>query len=292
MHLYLIPILWFLASAKVTIQSKFSKSKSKELRDNVFFNAVMFSAIALMFLPALIINGALPETVLYAAILGVLSVFYQIFYVCAFAIGKTSLTVMINNFSLLIPTVFSHLVYGDELGLLKIIGILLVLVSFMLNVSKEPSHTKASAKQHILWLLFTLAVFLSNGLSSITQKVYANVTPEYQVFEYVAVSYITASTVSWVIFLLLKKKQPADPQTKPHISVIPAAVTGFILGIFQCVNTYSVSVIDATVLYPVMNCGVSVLLVLIGKVFFHEKLTVKQWITVVLGVISIALISI
>ena len=63
----------------------------------------MFATISLMFLPTLFGGGIPATTVFYAALLGSFSMLYQIFYVIALSKGRMTLTVIINNFGMLIP---------------------------------------------------------------------------------------------------------------------------------------------------------------------------------------------
>lgn len=295
MEYLLIPVLWFLASAKLTFQSGFSKSRNCTYKDNIFFNAVMFTAVASIFLPFLIINGASLFTCISGVIMGSFSIVFQICYIMALSKGKTSLTVTINNFSLLIPVVFSYIVFDEELGFLGIIGIFLILISFLLTVSKEnSSDNKAlSKKQWRQWLFHTLLVFFSNGILSINQKVYSKLSTELQVFEYIAVAYIVASVICWLIFATTIKKGVDNKVVVPYKKAfILAGLAGLFLGIYQCVNTYAASVINGTVLFPATNCGVSLLIMLIGSLLFKEKLTKKQYIGVLIGIVAITLLSI
>jgi drug/metabolite transporter (DMT)-like permease len=61
------------------------------------------------------------------------------------------------------------------------------------------------------------------------------------------------------------------------------------LGSFQCVNVYAASKIAGTVLYSTYNLGVALLLLLIGRLLFKERLTKKQAVGAVLGLVSIVL---
>jgi hypothetical protein len=103
MKYLLIPLLVILALSKVTLQSGFSKKHNKGLSDNVFYNFLMFATVAVIFSFFLINVGATATTIFHGVIMGVLSICYQVFYICAFSKGKISLTIIINNFSMLIP---------------------------------------------------------------------------------------------------------------------------------------------------------------------------------------------
>ena len=69
--------------------------------------------------------------------------------------------------------------------------------------------------------------------------------------------------------------------------IVSGCLVGVLLGIFQCLNTYAASVLDGTILYSTYNCGVSLLSTITGRILFKEKLSVKQYIGVFVGIIAI-----
>ena len=174
MEYLLLPLGCALASLKVTLQSKFSKSGKHTLSQNVFFTAIMFAVISLMLLPTLF-NGVMSATtVFYAALLGSFSLLYQILYVIALSMGRMTLTVIINNFGMLIPMLVSIFFLGDEFTLLIGIGAILALASLCLTVvnkSKKGNAIKNSG-EGVVWLILALLVFLTNGIASVSQKLY------------------------------------------------------------------------------------------------------------------------
>ena len=204
MKYLLIPLMCLLATSKITIQSKFSKGKSTDISDKFFYNGVVFLTSALLFSPYIMKNGASGKTLFFGIIMGVLSVVFQVFYICAFSKGKMALTVIINNFSMILPIIVSYLFFGDEFGLLKMAGTGLALISFVLSVSRE--NQENSGKVGFQWLVFVLLVFLSNGMISINQKVYSETAVNFQVFEFVSVAYITATLLSVIILAFLSVK--------------------------------------------------------------------------------------
>ena len=86
----LIPLLCVLATLKITLQSKFSKTANTGISDNVFFNGIMFSTVALLFCSS-IKNGVTYLTCISGIIMGILSVAFQIFYICAIPSGYYSI---------------------------------------------------------------------------------------------------------------------------------------------------------------------------------------------------------
>lgn len=286
----LIPLLCVLATLKITLQSKFSKTANNGISDNIFFNGVMFLTAALLFCPSILKNGITYTTCIFGIVMGVLSVAFQIFYICAFSSGKMTLTVIINNFSMLLPIIVSFTLFNEEFGMLKITGTALALVSFIFSAGRDKSVTDSAAlgKSNLRWLIFTLLVFFSNGLISVNQKIYSMLAPRLQIFEFVAVAYITAAVMSFAILGFICAKNKSAKYSKQYGVIASGCLVGVLLGVFQCLNTYTASVIDGTVLYSAYNCGVSLLSTVVGRILFKERLSAKQYIGVIVGITAIA----
>ncbi|MBE6583365.1 MAG: hypothetical protein E7649_00095 [Ruminococcaceae bacterium] len=293
MEYLLIPILWVLAAGKITLQSRFSKNDHSGRAQSIFFNGIIFSAGALILMPSLFDGPLSPYTLVLGAIMGSMSFVFQFFYITAFSRGKMSITVVINNFSMLIPMFLSVIFFKESFGYIKIIATALVIVSFFLTVKDEPpkSDDKSNSRGFDwIWLICTLVAMVSGGIASFAQKCYAAVTDDFQVLEFVSVSYITASLISVIaigIFGIKEKKINIKP-TRPVI--VSSCLAGLVLGVFQCLFTYAPYVLEATVLYPAYNCGASLLLTVVGAVFFKEKCCVRQYIGIGIGAVAIVLL--
>lgn len=283
-----IPLLCVLASAKVTLQSRFSKTGHRGVGDSIFYNGVMFLTVAILFSPWLIVGGATPQTLVFGVLMGILSVAFQLFYLCAFSRGKMTLTVILNNFSMILPIAVSFFVFHEPFGPWKSVGMVLALVSFCLTVAKEkPREGQSQSKFSGAWLIFTLLVFLTNGLIGINQKLYSSQSEALQAFEFVAVSYITAALLSAVMLSILLWRGKWSPGTLGRSAILSPCLVGILLGVFQVLNTYTASVLPGTVLFPVYNCGTSILLCLVGKLLFRETLTLRQYLGVAVGLAAI-----
>lgn len=289
MKYLLIPLLCILATSKITLQSKFSKSNNKDMADSIFYNGVMFTSAAILLSFSVLKNTVTYSTYIYGIIMGVLSVVYQFFYICAFSKGKMTLTVIINNFSMILPVTVSFVLFNEELGIFKIIGTVLALVSFVFSAQQEKNSITSNKanKSGAQWLLFTILVFLSNGFISINQKIYSASTQKLQVFEFVAISYITAALLSFLILSILAVRNKNIILKKQPKAIASGCLVGILLGVFQCINTYAASVIDGAILYSTYNCGVSLLSTITGKILFKEKLSAKQQVGVFVGIMAI-----
>ncbi len=294
MEYLLIPLACALASLKVTLQSKFSKKGSHTLAQSVLFTAVMFATISVMFLPTLFDGGVTGTTVLYAAALGIFSYLYQVFYVLALSRGRMTLTVLINNFGMLIPMAVSIFMLGDPFTPLIGVGVVLVFASLCLSVTQKKEARRSGGGEGAKWLILALIVFLTNGIASAAQKLYtAKAGADIQLFEFVCISYLFAAAASFITYLFLSpadKKNGIKPITKGEAFI--GCGVGAALGVFQCVNTVAMSLIGGSVYYPANNCLTSLMLALIGALLFKERFTVKQYVGIVLGIVAVVILCI
>ena len=295
MEYLLIPVLWILAVTKVTLQSRFSKNDHTGRAQSIFFNGLIFFVGSLILLPSLFDGPINSDTLVFGIVMGVMSFIFQFFYVAAFARGKTSITMVINNFSMLIPVLFSVVMFNESFGPVKVVATALVIVSFFLTVKDDPSKSEGKTSTRGfdgIWLICTLIALFSGGFGSCAQKWYATTTDDFQVFEFVSISYFTAALISVIAIGILgiKEKKINVKPTRPV--VISACLAGAVLGIFQCFYTYAPSVIDAAVLYPAFNCGASLVVTVVGVVFFKEKCSLRQYIGIGIGILAILLLCI
>ena len=129
----LVLLLAVLACIKVTVQGFVSRGHIRTTQDSVWFNAMVFAVIA-AFLVLLFPMGEITGTlVLYASVVTITTVVFQVCYTIALKTGPVSLTVLIGNFHVLITTSFSCLFLGESLYLSQMAGIALLILSMYLG---------------------------------------------------------------------------------------------------------------------------------------------------------------
>lgn len=289
-YLLILP-LCLIAVSKITVQTRFSKSSIQNDFCSILYNAISFATAAVILLPLSFKDGIDTQVLVQGAIMGVLSFAFQLFYINALKCGKVALTVIINNFSMLIPITLSALVLKEKLGVAKIVGMVLVLIAFVLTTSQSGDMEKniSETDDNRRWLFYVISVFVCNGAISVNQKLYSVYSKELRVFEFVAVAYITAAVISTLVLTYMYVDVKSIPTKDMLPFITSGGCVGVLLGVFQCLNTYAASQIDGITLYSVYNCGVSLMSVVIGRVIFAEQLSVSQIIGVATGTLAIVL---
>ncbi len=272
-----------LATAKVTVQGAYSKKNIKTVSDATLFNGLIFFFAALLFLGQAIYGDW--EIWLFSVMFGALSVVFQICYSKALSIGNTSVIVLIVNLSILIPIAVSVFAFKESLSVSRMIGILLTLVTFFVVVDVEKTK-----KHNLKWILLAMAAMFANGAIGVTQKLFGKSEWSAQGGTFVSRSYIVAAAVSMVAYLLLKRKEPVSRKLT-HVIFCYAAVTGIILAVFQLFNTYAITTVNGTFLFPAYSGGCIILSTISGLLIFKERLNVRQIIGITIGAVALILMN-
>ena len=281
---YLI-VVWLctLATAKVTVQGVYAKKNIKTVGDATLFNGLIFFFAALLFLGQAISGSG--EIWFFSVLFGILSVVFQTCYSKALSIGNASVTVLIVNLSMIIPIAVSVFAFDERLSVARMSGILLTLVTFFVV-----ADVKKTKKYNLKWILLAMAAMLANGALGVTQKLFGKSIWEAQTGAFVSRSYIVAAVVSMIAYLLLRCKENTS-RKRPHIIFAYAAATGIILAVFQLFNTYAISTVNGTFLFPAYSGGCIILSTVSGFLIFKERLNARQTIGVAIGVVALILMN-
>ena len=284
MSLLIITILCSLAASKVIVQGKFSKSLIQNDADTLFFNTGVFLTTAIIFCWKII--GCSPEIIPYSLIIAILTIAFQFFYTKSLTTGNVSVIVLIINLSMIIPTLFSYFFYNESLSLPRIIGIAFTIVALVLCPAQN--NKKTSDKK---WLILALLASISTSGISVTQKIFNSTYLAPQKEAFLAISYVFAFVFSLILLAIMKTKG-----TKPTIKLekryfISASLIGIILAVHGWLTNYSITVIEGTLLFP-FSCGGTILLsTIVGVVLFKDKLTPKQILGVIFGIVAVVLMN-
>ena len=286
MDFLIILLLCSLATLKVTLQSRFGKKSLKSDSDNLLFNAIVFLTAAVLFCTD--IPKASFQTWCFALAFAILTVIFQLFYTKALTVGNVSLTVMVVNLSMLFPSLISVIFYNESLTLTRIIGIVLTILSFMLTV-----NFKVNEKISRHWIIFTAAAAIANGVIGITQKIFGSSDFSGEKKAFVACSYAIAFLVAIALYFCMRSREKGPQNTKRNIgkTYMFAVAVGSILAVFQWLNTYAVSVMDGSFLFPIYSGGSIILSTLVGILFFKDKLTKRQKISITLGTVAVVIMN-
>ena len=169
---------------------------------------------------------------------------------------------------------------------MRVIGILLTLVTFFVV-----TDTKETKKYSLKWILLAMTAMLANGTLGVIQKLFGKSQWSAQSGAFVSQSYIVAAVISLIIYLLLRRKDTNVSRIKNPAIFAYAAVTGVILAVFQRFNTYAVTTVNGTFLFPAYSGGYIVFSTISGLLIFKDRLNARQTIGIAIGVAALILMN-
>lgn len=206
----------------------------------------------------------------------------NVFAVLAIATGSVSLSSLIIKISLLLPTAYG-LLLGEGVSAFFIVGIALLIASMIL-INKPEKGEKISLK----WLIFAMLSFVGNGMCSITQKMHQQEFGELYKNEFMIVAVGISFVVSVIIALAVERKETIK---YIKIGLVPAAVCGLANGAVNLFVMILNNRIDASVMFPLISAGGIIIVYLVSKFYYKEKLTNLQTAGLFIGIASVIFLN-
>lgn len=227
-------------------------------------------------------------------LMGVTTVFGNYAYLKAVANGPLSYTTVMIALSAIIPT-FSGLFYGEKISPVQGIGIVLMALCMILSPAKQENDGEAAKKATVKWLLFTGLAFCFSGGCGVIQKVHQS---DSALKDEMPLLLITAFafSVAYSGIMLLKAVRSEDVQPAKVYRSTPWALflpvlTGLAFSIPHSVNLFLAGFLPAVVFFPVVNLLPMILTILFSLILFREKISVKRWVGIIIGIASTVLVS-
>ncbi|TDY12646.1 EamA family transporter [Meridianimaribacter flavus] len=221
-----------------------------------------------------------------AVFLGVL--FISIFIVMAITVQKNGVSVasVASKMSVVIPVIFGIYVYNESTGFQKLIGILLALAAVYLASIKAGS--KINFKKN---LLFPILLFLGSGVIDTSIK-YLETTyvPENGIPIFSATIFGCAALIGVLTLIAKRLKGEFKFQPKSLLGGITLGVINY-SSIYFLLKALDHETFESSTLFTVNNVGIVMLSTLTGLILFGEKLSAKNWIGIVLAIVSIILVT-
>lgn len=219
----------------------------------------------------------------FASALGFL--FASTFFIYSKAVGMagTALATVSARLSVLIPVLFSILLFGESPNLQMIIGFLLALVTLYLFYLSLKNHnsTSSSSKKYFYLILLLLGI----GVVDFSMKVfeYSFNTVEKGTFVFI----IFFSAFIYTLLYLMIKKISFENHTFR---------IGLILGLPNVLAIHfillALSELPAIIVFPIQNIGVILLTAVMAYLIWKEKINNYGLAALITGVIAIIFLKI
>ncbi|WP_179349728.1 EamA family transporter [Winogradskyella pacifica] len=210
--------------------------------------------------------------------------FIAIFNVMALTAQKNGLSVasVASKMSVIIPIIFGIVIFKESVGAQKIIGILLALVAVYLTSIKQKDHTTLTQSIYL-----PIILFLGSGIIDTSINYFA---PNDKIALFSATIFAMAAIIGVVLLLgnLLKSKVRFKLINIPFgiaLGIVNYGSIHFLLMALRVENT------ESSTLFTINHIAILALSTLIGLILFKEKNSKKNWLGIILALISILLVT-
>lgn len=224
----------------------------------------------------------------YTVALGAL--FIIVFNLMATTTQRSGLSVVsvATKMALVIPIGFGLWYYQEPLGPFKAIGIILALAAVYLVSVKNRSGVILQNRN----LMFPVLVFFGSGLIDTSLNFLQNdfIKDKSLIPLFSSTIFMTAGVIGIMVLVVQKIKGVLFLEYKNIIAGVVLGIPNY-FSIYFLVKALRSNLLDSSGIFTINNVAIVIISTLLGIVFFKEQLSLKNWIGIILAVISIALVS-
>jgi drug/metabolite transporter (DMT)-like permease len=275
-------LLTVLCSTSIALILKYSDTKEGNPIVLIAGNYLVASIISLTFI---ILKDDVVfsiETLFFGLGLGLLFVLSFFAFAKAISYAGTGLATTSSRLSVIIPIVFSIIIFKEQPNEFQIIGFVFTVITFILfYFSISDSHKTGDG---LLKYFILLAVLIGIGINDFSMKVFKNWRPEQEEPFFVFFVFSSALIYSSV-FIAIKK-----------IKIIKhTAYWGLALGVPNVFSTIfllgALALLPAILVYPLVNVGIIIFTTLLAFIIWKEKLNRWGLLAITSGVLAILFLS-
>lgn len=206
-------------------------------------------------------------------------------------VGPFSYTTVIICLSAIIPALSGVLFFHESVSVIQYIGVAMMVLCIILSPDTSNENGK---KANLRWLLLTLVGFLFSGFVGLGQKIHQS--SELHSTEMPALlltCFVLSAAASAVgYFIELRKAKKANAiQTCTRIELLYPALVGVCFSLPHTLNLFLSGKVPAVIMFPLVNLLPLMLVMIYAVVFMKERLSLRRWIGISVGVLSSVLVS-
>ena len=220
--------------------------------------------------------------------------FIIIFYLISLTAQRISISTasVANKMSVIMPVLFSVIFLGQQLSILKVVGIILAMIAVYLSTR---ANGKENVNPKLIWL--PILVFIGSGLIDIainaSNQFYIKSSYESALFS--ICTFLSAFIVGTIVlmYLIVVKKGISFNEVIAPKNILGGLIIGIpnYFSIYFIFKSLDANLLQSAQLFPVLNLSNVALSAFLGWAVLKEKLSVINITGIALAIISILLIS-
>ncbi|MEH6766055.1 MAG: DMT family transporter [Aequorivita antarctica] len=255
----------------------------------IVFNYVTACFCGIIFQKNAVDIAAIPNYSWFPFALGLGVLFITVFNLMAITTQRSGLSVVsvATKMSVVIPILFGLLYYKENLGIFKIVGIILALIAVYLASIKTNDGLKIKPSNFI----FPILVFLGSGIIDTTLKyLEGEFIAKNDIPIFSATIYGMAAIIGFFILIFQASKGDFQFQFKNLLGGIALGIPNY-FSVYFLVQTLRSGIFDSSGVFTVNNVAIVMISTVLGILLFKEKLLFKNWIGIGLAILGIVLIA-
>ena len=320
-----LPVAIALSCSKSLIFRGVSASKPNR-RGFWFVNAVSFAVATLALAAIAACGGGLFEngrlklslaTLLLAVPFALCTLGAQIFYIAAQGRGSVSLNTFLYSCGFIVPVVYGVAALHEAVKITQIAGLIVLIGAMYLYLLPKKGRFDK------LWLALISAASLLSGAVGILQKVQQNSAQRAEADGFLIVTFALCAAISCALAIAFKPACEVAPvsagndetlcetavgedvvqkntaKAARQIAAVGVSVkeawlavaSGAVAAALNRVNLSLAGALPSMIFYPVFNGAVTLATGVAAFLICKEKLNLRQWLSLLLGIAAIALIA-
>lgn len=225
------------------------------------------------------------EYLIYSFLFALSYITAGVFSFLAIKEGSLSLSSLIISYSLLVPSAYGLIFQNEKFTLFLLIGLTLLIISlFLINFENKNEKPQITFK----WLIYIVLAFLGNGFCSTVQRIQQIECEGKFKNEFMVVALLISFLVFMVLTILYDRKDLLINVKKGFISCFICGISNGVVNLFVIILSLSMA---ASVMFPIISGGGIILSAVVAIFFFKEKLSLPQYIGLILGIASVVFLN-
>jgi drug/metabolite transporter (DMT)-like permease len=227
----------------------------------------------------------------WACLMG--AVFISLFRIIGFTTQKLGVAVasVANKLSLVIPFGFSLVLYHEQSTWLKIAGVVIALIAVVLTCYPRKPEQGATNKRDNWLYVWPVVIFIGSGLlDTMIKYVEQGYLNDDNKDEYLIAAFSTAAALGVLTLAIMLIAGKTKFELKAVLAGIMIGVPNYfsIWCLLQVLKQYAG---NSSAIIPINNMGIVLFSAVMAWLLFKEKLSVINWLGILLAMGSIALIA-
>lgn len=257
----------------------FNYITKKRLQTNsaiLSFNVAVYAVCILAFGGMLLTDSLSLYTAVLGLLFGIVTSLANVYKMLALTKGPMHLTMLFTTSSMIIPAM-SGVFFGEGFSASKLLVVFILVVFLYLSFGKS-----TSGKTGGTWFVCGLLAFLFQGAIGILQKIHQSSAHKEESAGFLFVAFVCGAT-----FCLIRNKGKFDPSVWNGQTIAIGLVCGGCTFAMNYINLKLSGVLPSQLFFPLINGSAIILSLLVSVLLFQEKLSKRQTVGVIGGILSL-----